>query len=116
MPDFSEASGLQPGTYTAHIKSCTEKVSQGGNPYLSWVFDVDTGGGRSMPVYYSTPYTGRGAGLFRALIQCVFPNYVDSAVNTDSMIGKPIQVVLEREEGSKYLRVAEVAPAEAEQF
>jgi hypothetical protein len=115
-PDFTESTGLQPGLYIAHIRKGEQKESRNGNPYLNWVLEVDTGHGKTILMFYATPFSGRGAGLFRTIVQAAHDsNYQSGTINTDLLINKPIQVRLEKETNpdgtqGKYMRVVEVLP------
>lgn len=113
-PDFSEESGLAPGIYPAKIIGVEQKVGkESGAPYLNWKLEVE-----GLWIYHSTPFSGRGAGLFKQLVHAtVSPGYDGGPINTDMMVGKSLQVKLEKglnRDGSesKYMRVMEVKALE----
>ena len=119
-PNFEESS-IVPGTYGVRVKSCQQKTSQSGNPYLSWVLVVDGGPYNGSWIYHNTPFSGRGATMFKDFVRAAYdPNYDSGPIDTDLLINCALQVEIERglnQDGteSKYMKVIEVAPAPSDQ-
>lgn len=105
-PDFSQEAGIAPGIYEAKIMSCEQRIGQkSGNPFLNWTLNV-----KGYKVFHSTPIGGPGAGLLKQLVRAAYsPGYDGGPINTDALLGKMIQVKLEKEQDGKYLRVVQVA-------
>jgi hypothetical protein len=112
-PDFSEeVSPPKPGVYRARIATAESRIGKTyGTPFINWKLDV-LGERGIFTNYHSTPISGKGAGMFRQLMEAIDPDYNGGAVDPRNIIGKTIMVELvpEMRNGQKtgYLRVQDV--------
>jgi hypothetical protein len=122
QPDFSEEmTPNQPGRYLCKIISSEIRTSQSGNAYVNWRLETQPG---KRTVFYSTPVTGRAAGMFKHFVHSAGDtNYVSGEYDTDQLTGQMVMMDLDLEEkikqdGStgKYFKVMKVEPATIEQL
>lgn len=113
QPDFSEeVTGPAPGLYRARIANVEQTFAKSsGNPMVKWKLEV-AGPSSTFTVWNTTMLAGRGVGFFRRFVEAVEPSYDGGPIDTDTLIGKTVQVELIDEytqDGKKtgYLRVKE---------
>lgn len=99
-PDFSqEFKPLEPGQYTARVKSYEKKTSQKGEGYIRWKLDVldhDT------TIDMMTMYEGRGAGMIKSFLKNCDGAYDGGPFDPDTYIGSRIGIeVIEAEFNGK---------------
>jgi hypothetical protein len=108
-PSFEE---IKPGKHICEIDSVEIKRSQAGNEYLSWRLIEEKF--RSV-FYYSTPISGRGAGMFKHLVHSAGEiSYQEGPFNTDLLVGRRLECDVDYEEynGRTQLKVKSVNPCQ----
>lgn len=100
-PDFSEAAGVVPGTYTARIVGAEIKLTKATPPQkrVSWkleVFGETAGAANGGILFHSTMAEGRGAGMLRDLVLAATGEELKTGVafNPEHLTGKEIVVVV----------------------
>lgn len=100
-PDFSqEFKPLEPGQYTARVKSYETKTSQKGDRYIRWKLDVLDHDGATVDVM--TMLEGRGAGMIKSFLKNCDGAYDGGPFDPDTYIGSRIGIeVIEAEFNGK---------------
>lgn len=115
-PDFSEEIiPPKPGSYRARVVTAKQEIGRThGTPLVNWKLEV-LGDRRTFTNYYSTPLSGKGAGMFRKMMEAIDPGYAGGVVDLDALAGQTLQVEMEYEKDrdgnrGRYLRVRDPLP------
>ncbi len=99
-PDLSQAVGSVPaGIYVTLVQEVEQRNSKAGNPYLNWKLQVvenaeDKFNGSI--IYHSTPYTGKGAGIFENFWKACTGEALPAgeAIDPEVMLGRNIKTTV----------------------
>lgn len=107
QPDLSEVQSnvIEPNTWMANITNVETGISKNGNPKIVVHLDVTAQGGKQFKRQSHLIITGKGAFQFEQLLRATgFGDVADAYKNpnapkpdfdTDMLIGKPVNVVVE---------------------
>jgi len=116
VPDFSQAAGLDSGTYMARIVGSEEKIGkESGNPYINWKLTT-TGNAEAKDnnqvIFHITPFTGPGAGLFKTFVEAALGEPVGDEIanfETEALHSREVMMTVEKEAGRAFAKVKSVA-------
>ena len=107
-PDFSEAMTFETipaGDYCVRILGCEQRVGKtSGKPYLAWtleIFNSSESRFNGRKIWSNTSFMGKGAGVFKTMVEAITGKTDSSAIDTDHFIGKEIIAHVEHENDPK---------------
>lgn len=97
-PDFSEAVGLEPGTYQARITDAEVLTSKKDTQYIKWKMTTISEDPKfaDQLVYHNTMLSGRGAGILKTFFVAAMGEELadGQGFDTEQLLGREVMITV----------------------